>query len=353
MSTVIASASPAKNTNEDISCLQLSDSTLATASPADDRNFQEFKHRISTFSDNFGTLSKWFCKPLELSPPECAKFGWTCSSADMLVCSSCKKYLHCKISASLSNQLRTRHVKELVRSLKEAHVKHCPWKVAPCPESYTIMPQLLRKDALSQFRGRFETLLRLSDKLPAPEMQNVEKQIVPEYVTELITLCHAEDNAISRSAAVLAILGWKAGLVCPTRKYIACDFCQRSTGTWFYLSVTESKCVDKNAGMCGGDTADSPVCTQKDTIVDGKDADKEKVCGGVKRKHDGEEKFNPLSEHFAWCIWRRANASNKQGWEVFLESLLHNIASSKSSGDSLPVGDVYVQVHKILAVLAQ
>lgn len=321
------------------------------------KSFEDFKQRMATFCDKFGTLSQWFCKPLELSPPECARLGWKCASTDMLVCCACQKRLDCSISDSLSSQLRAKHTKELAQSLKEAHAKNCPWKIAPCPESHVVMEPIPKKDALTQFCGRFETLLCIGDMLPALIAHELDDAISGEQVSELVELCHASSSVVSWSAAILAMTGWEAGSGHALRKFIACDFCQRSVGTWLYLMITKQECSDASADTNEGETAaetESSVDSARTSVKgNGEDDSRQKEeSRGTKRKHEGEDKFDPLTEHQAWCIWRRQDASGRQGWKIFVDSLLQNTTSRKTAVEVPPPGNVYIQMQKILDKLA-
>ncbi|CAN8012684.1 unnamed protein product, partial [Ixodes pacificus] len=91
----------------DAECSQLMDSLTTFSLPGTSaKDYADFKSRIETFFDDYGTLSRWPCKPPELSPPQCARFGWTCANESMLVCVACKEYLDCEVSSSLGRKLR-------------------------------------------------------------------------------------------------------------------------------------------------------------------------------------------------------------------------------------------------------
>ena len=51
-------------------------------------NREDFFQRLNTF-----TAFTWFAKPSELSPLQCARYGWENIEADTLKCMSCKEIL--------------------------------------------------------------------------------------------------------------------------------------------------------------------------------------------------------------------------------------------------------------------
>jgi hypothetical protein len=55
--------------------------------------------RVETF-----TLATWSNKPLQLSPLQCARFGWSNAGKDTLQCLACNSYLVFSISPQLGQQ---------------------------------------------------------------------------------------------------------------------------------------------------------------------------------------------------------------------------------------------------------
>ncbi|KAG0409728.1 hypothetical protein HPB47_013145, partial [Ixodes persulcatus] len=119
-----------------------------------------------------GELSRWPCKPPELSPPQCARFGWTCANESMLVCVACKEYLDCEVSSSLGRKLH----------------------------------------ALSQLRERLESLGPISSTLPVLNTDKIYSLLSPEDILRIGKLVDKERGAETQQAdLLLAITGWQAG----------------------------------------------------------------------------------------------------------------------------------------------
>ncbi|XP_077559655.1 zinc finger C3HC-type protein 1-like [Haemaphysalis longicornis] len=295
--------------------------------PANRKEYDDYKARIQTFIDEYGSQSKWSCKPPELSPSVCARFGWKCVSEDMLCCISCKAHLDCKLCSRLGHKLYKECTEKLVSSLKDAHKNCCPWKAAPCPESYAVMEPVMRHGALEQLRDRLGTLTPILSSLPLLSTDAILKQLGAEAIAKICRLADeekAEDKEYER-AVLLALTGWKTAGTTGKLKQLECEFCYRKVGTWLYASPN-----DVNHEGSG--------CKQENTNGH-----------GTKRKHE-EEEFDPLKEHRPWCIWVICGSSGKTGWLVYSECLQRNIdASNSRSSPPASVAAFQEKVDRILS----
>uniref|UniRef100_A0A131XYG3 Uncharacterized protein n=1 Tax=Ixodes ricinus TaxID=34613 RepID=A0A131XYG3_IXORI len=293
----------------DAECSQLMDSLTTFSLPGTSaKDYADFKSRIETFFDDYGTLSRWPCKPPELSPPQCARFGWTCANESMLVCVACKEYLDCEVSSSLGRKLHKECLSRLVSSLEGAHKPCCPWKTAPCPKSYTVMQPVLRKDALSQLRERLETLGPISSALPVLNTDKIYSLLSPEDILKIGKLVDKDRGAeTQRADLLLAITGWQAGAGSGKMKLVTCEYCFRKVVTSFYKSA--------------------PISESRDEVTISQDKGSCSPGHGTKRKRE-EDELDPVHEHRPWCIWVLNDDSGKPGWLVFSECLLRNVESS-------------------------
>ncbi|CAN7937572.1 unnamed protein product [Ixodes hexagonus] len=272
------------------------------------KDYADFKSRIETFFDDYGTLSRWPCKPPELSPPECARYGWKCVNESMLVCVACKEHLDCEVSSSLGRKLYKECLSKLVSSLEEAHRPCCPWKTAPCPKSYTAMNPVLRKDALLQLQERLDTLSPIPSNLPVLNTDKVWSSISTEDMLKIEKLINKErDLEMPRTELLLAVTGWQAGAGSGKMKLITCEYCSRKVATLFYKSA--------------------PISESRDEIAISEDKDAQSTSQGTKRKRE-EDELDPIHEHRPWCIWVLKDDSGKPGWVVFSECLLRNVDST-------------------------
>uniref|UniRef100_A0A224YDX2 Protein, containing zf-C3HC domain n=1 Tax=Rhipicephalus zambeziensis TaxID=60191 RepID=A0A224YDX2_9ACAR len=200
------------------------------------KEYENYKTRIQTFFDEYGSQSKWSCKPPELSPSECARFGWKCVGEDMLCCVLCKSHLDCQLSLRLGHKLYKECTQKLVSSLKDAHKSCCPWKTAPCPESYAVMEPVMRHEALDQLRERLGTLVPILSWLPLLSTEQVQKQLGNEAIAKICKLAGEEQTVESERAILLALTGWKTANPTEKLKQLSCEFCFRKVGTWLYAS---------------------------------------------------------------------------------------------------------------------
>ncbi|XP_054929636.1 zinc finger C3HC-type protein 1-like isoform X2 [Dermacentor andersoni] len=272
------------------------------------KEHEDYKTRIRSFIDEYGSQSQWSCKPPELSPSVCARFGWKCVGEDMLCCILCKSHLDCQLSNSLGHKLYKQCTEKLVSSLKDAHKSCCPWKTAPCPESYAVMEPVMRLEALDQLRERLGTLVPILSSLPLLSFEQIQKQLGNEAIAKICKLAGEEQTKESERAVLLALTGWRTAKV----------------GTWLYASPKELISQDTGCKKENGEGH------------------------GVKRKHE-EEQMDPVKEHRPWCIWVVTGTSGKKGWVVYSECLLRNLESSSDQTGTPPsVAAFQEKVERIL-----
>lgn len=288
------------------------------------REHEDYKTRIRSFIDEYGSQSQWSCKPPELSPSVCARFGWKCVGEDMLCCISCKSHLDCQLSNRLGHKLYKECTEKLVSSLKDAHKSCCPWKTAPCPESYAVMEPVMRLEALDQLRERLRTLIPILSSLPLLSTEQIQKQLGSEAIAKICKLADEEQTTESERAVLLALTGWKTANPTEKLKQLSCDFCCRKVGTWLYASPKELISQDTSYKQENGNGH------------------------GIKRKYE-EEQMDPVKEHRPWCIWVVTGTSGKKGWVVYSECLLRNVESSSDQTSTPPsVAAFQEKVERIL-----
>ncbi|KAL3221060.1 hypothetical protein MRX96_029676 [Rhipicephalus microplus] len=213
----------------------------------------------------------------------------------MLCCISCKSHLDCQLNLRLGHKLYKECTEKLVSSLKDAHKSCCPWKTAPCPESYAVM-------------------------------EPVQKQLGNEAIAKICKLAGEEQTVESERAILLALTGWKTANPTEKLKQLSCEFCYRKVGTWLYASPKELVSEDTGCKQENGDGH------------------------GVKRKHE-EEEMDPLKEHRPWCIWVVTGTSGKKGWVVYSECLLRNLESSSDQTGTGPSASVAAFQEKVERIL--
>uniref|UniRef100_A0A7S0ITK8 C3HC-type domain-containing protein n=1 Tax=Calcidiscus leptoporus TaxID=127549 RepID=A0A7S0ITK8_9EUKA len=218
----------------------------------------EFLQRLSTFR----TAHRWFAKPGELAPPQCARHGWLLEARNQLACSVCGA----KITAPESFTAPSA-VAAVVTLLSSAHRPLCAWRDNPSPLSFCALllpgrlgapPSLAggvnasREALVARFNGML--LLHALPKLSCAFTSQLERcaavvgkqDVAALHAGLLALLAPSASFALGevemdrrRTAGVLALLGWRASrkrLVAGggAVEAIECSEDARTVGLWQY-----------------------------------------------------------------------------------------------------------------------
>lgn len=324
----------------------------------DNTDVQDFQKRIKTYILD----QKWVRKPFSLSPPVCARFGWECCGPNKLRCVSCSAILCTSLPEMENSKSYDKCTEDVLKSLKTSHRKHCPWPLAPCPESFFKMFPIRKEAAFEDLVSRLESLLPIEKCLPQVKDSVARSLALSEdNFKTLCELSHIPNSPFSRSSILLAATGWRRMPDAGKKKYITCVNCERTVGVWFYLpvqpEVTEN-CIPKqkeetnellSASHLSSDTTqDTSPCANSHTSDECNDGNvntgtsssqdclevllckqesatssessvhqngKRLDCGDSScisedqappRKKfclETNEPFDPLYEHRPWCMW--------------------------------------------------
>ncbi|XP_078091926.1 zinc finger C3HC-type protein 1 isoform X3 [Mustelus asterias] len=206
----------------------------------------------------------------ELSPLQCAKYGWTNIECDMLKCCSCQAFLCTTLHPSLDANKYKERVAGLQEGLKTAHEKFCFWPDSPCPDRFWDLPLNEPAALLHGLTERFRSLCLLEFQLPAIKHEDLKDMIITEEaISSLLQLVEDElkcgtvsdsleikSNAdvlsVHLSACILALCGWAAGspLEFLHLPVITCSYCMRKVGLWSFQQID---------GVCPASESDIPV----------------------------------------------------------------------------------------------
>ena len=99
-------------------------------------NSDQFAERVRTYS-----LRRWLGKPLALSPLQCARHGWVCSTsdADKLCCPSCSALVQISFAPEIEGDEEAMRgvCAKFIPKLNDAHKPLCAWRDNACPDSFT------------------------------------------------------------------------------------------------------------------------------------------------------------------------------------------------------------------------
>ncbi|XP_038667704.1 nuclear-interacting partner of ALK isoform X1 [Scyliorhinus canicula] len=235
--------------------------------PCDSANKEAFFSRVETF-----TSFKWAAVSFELSPLQCAKYGWTSVECDMLKCYSCQAYLCTTLHPTLDANKYKERVAGLQEALKTAHEKFCFWPDSPCPDRFWALPLNEPAALLCGVTERFRNLCLLEFQLPAIKLDDLKDMIITEEtISSLLQLVEDEMKcstvsdslelkssadilSVHLSACIIALCGWTAGsssdfLHLPV---ITCSYCVRKVGLWSFQQIDV---------VCPASEPDVPVCS--------------------------------------------------------------------------------------------
>ncbi|KAI3428218.1 hypothetical protein D9Q98_006598 [Chlorella vulgaris] len=156
--------------------------------------------RLATFRS-----STWFCKPVAISPVECARRGWTNTAADLLTCEFCKAKLSCAIPADLLPQQAQQAAERHAAKLGDAHDGACPWRTATSSLSLLQFPPLSADAVRRDFDARCALLQRLACLPPvASEPYQALAAACTKHRLDLLLLQGPAGAAASAAAASAA-----------------------------------------------------------------------------------------------------------------------------------------------------
>jgi hypothetical protein len=313
-----------------------------------------FLSRLSSFRAG----ADWFDKPAELSPPQCARFGWVLAGHDLLTCPICNGFL--KAPAHLDRRGAAAEVGQMVASLTTAHGELCPWRRNPSPASIASLllpgqtgmrPSLphgvtIARDAL---RRRTASLLALPT-LPALHANSEAGwkacaeacgygEDVRAWREALIALTGFERGVSTLSqleqqrkwtAAALAISGYAGGSAANT---MVCAEDARTIGLWSFASLGGEGREEGGAGR-GGGGAPVPAFGLTPSggfgIVEGREAEEGEGEGEGRGTEGG---FDPVAEHRSWSPWTAcAEGDHLPAWVRIVTLLLPQGKEGRGGG---------------------
>lgn len=235
------------------------------------RSEEAFLDRVATF-----TVPNWLGKPLALSPPLLAHYGWQCIGLDTVKCCSCSAIFSVRLPWPNADNYREQCLSYRQKVLT-THTKICSWPSYPCSDSF-VSPFLHGGISSSELREEFvarkKNLIRLGEKLPQLERKILKELNLSEtQLQAIVNIQHEEADVVNvgspgendeyytrlslhETAAVLSMCGWdtksNVGSASPT---IFCKTSGRSVGLWNFYSFTE----DKPAAQVQPDDVNSPA----------------------------------------------------------------------------------------------
>lgn len=282
-------------------------------------SYQKYLQRLKTFK-----VYKWFAKPSEFSPLECARRGWSNFSKDSLKCVTCSNiiYVQTKIYSDNSNKM-----------LVDRHNQHCPWKTIVVPKQLIDIEIYDELKAYQQFCSLKNTLEKCN-RLP----------VISDDVFQELDREQSESITLKKDKVVidyLAATGW----MYTSNDLIECSKCLRSIGLWLFKRNSNTDVSPNESQTCNGgeESEESMVLDNMISLIEIQNQSFQLVESqqneidnkSKKRKRDSEYSnyqdtivketnkiLNPITEHFIWCPWRETEAQLKH-WKLVNKQIVY------------------------------
>ncbi|XP_023342821.1 nuclear-interacting partner of ALK [Eurytemora carolleeae] len=250
--------SPVKKTKNDYGTIVNSNSLSAPA----------FLQRVSTFTDFI------WCRDIPaLSPLEISRHGWFSTKDEFMVrCASCQENLNLTVPAP-SSGIRESCIVTAVERLVSAHAEFCPWAASPNPIDWTRA----QVPDLTAVASKALEISTLGLKLPFIKSDVKDAWCISLRQLRSEALEDIEDEQVRETSCILALCGWRLGLVEDT---LQDGYGIRRIGVWNFVSIVEeedaleARRVAEELGQ---------TIQEKRTDTPG-----------------GKKYFNPLTEHVSW-----------------------------------------------------
>lgn len=295
---------------------------------------EEYLRRLKTF-----TLSNWFGKPMCLSPPFLAQFGWECMEEDVVTCVTCGAMFSVRLPLVSADNYEN-EVRKACSNFKDAHSKMCAWphthtlaahmnpfddlvvfggeggqklveafasRVSALKELGTVLPHV-SDEVLTELNLKKETLMKIYEGLRASDIKNLHLNAVVGI------------DEVSISAIVLALCGWTN----KSSDMISLMWCKETNcqvGLWNFYSVAEHK---QGVSCCNSPDKQpsSKRCKTRSQDV---------------FENELKSSFHPLDNNYRWSPWsivlhsdaspaffaeplvRAVEYGKKAGWQVLLD----------------------------------
>uniref|UniRef100_A0A8C0S132 Zinc finger C3HC-type containing 1 n=1 Tax=Canis lupus familiaris TaxID=9615 RepID=A0A8C0S132_CANLF len=366
-------------------------SPQAEQPPLESTSKEAFFSRVETFSISFFIRS---CKPAELSPLVCAKYGWVTVECDMLKCSSCQAFLCASLQPAFDFDRYKDRCAELKKALCTAHEKFCFWPDSPSPDRFGMLPLDEPAVLVSEFLDRFQSLCHLdlqlpslrpedlktmcmrkvglwgfqqiessmtdldasfgltSSPIPGPEGRPERFPLVPESPRRMMTrsqdaTCSPGSEQAERSPGPI---------VSRTRSWDSSSPVDRpepeaASPTTRTRPVTRSMGTGDSSGL---EVPSSPLRRAK----------RARLCSSSSSDTSSRSCFDPTSQHRDWCPWVNvtlgketrehggtetdASISTEPGWKAVLNILLaHKQSNQPAETDSMSLSEKSRKVFRI------
>ncbi|XP_042891488.1 transcriptional regulator ATRX homolog isoform X2 [Penaeus japonicus] len=205
---------------------KLNNKQNAQAIKTQPQNSEEFYNRVSSFRPGLWTAR-------ELTPLECARWGWRIQEKDILQCVTCREVV-CAILPDVQDfKAYDKYLGLLKTRIVEAHKDACGWKFNPSPEEFVQPPYIGSLEDMRNLTNSARTLAALNSALPYLDVQSLSDSLgADKELIEGLFQNGSIDYEVQASSVLLVLSGWTRG----EGAYLRCKVCRRSVGLWSFIT---------------------------------------------------------------------------------------------------------------------
>ncbi|XP_071542808.1 uncharacterized protein [Panulirus ornatus] len=211
------------------------DSTSTSAVKTQPENLEAFYSRVNSFRPGLWNV-------LEVSPLQCARWGWQMLEKDVIQCVTCQEVVCAILPDPSDRDAYTRFLQLLKKRLIDGHKEACGWRHNPSSEELTHPPCVSTLEELRNMANSARTLAFLNSALPYIDnsvlMETLE---VDEELIKGVFTCSSTDEDVKKSSVLLVLCGWSRG----QGAYLRCRVCRRSVGLWSFFTRADELQNDK------------------------------------------------------------------------------------------------------------
>ncbi|XP_066964895.1 zinc finger C3HC-type protein 1-like isoform X2 [Macrobrachium rosenbergii] len=192
------------------------------------RSLDEFYNRVDSFEPGLWAVD-------QISPLECASWGWKLLEQDVLQCVSCKEVIWAMLPSKKSKVLYDNFINLLKTRIETSHKDACGWLYNPCPAEF-MDPLVINGEQLRNMKNSVQTLAALNSALPFVNIKRLSAILGTddEITKALLKNDEAEDEA-KITAVLLVLCGWSKG----QGSYLRCMICRRKVGLWSLVTIAD------------------------------------------------------------------------------------------------------------------
>ena len=331
----------------------------------------DYFRRVGTFRAGY----KWFDKPGALSPPQCARYGWTLLAQDLLTCEVCRGCLKVPSTLSSSATAADPSLKAVADQLTTAHAALCPWRgnASPAtiaslllPGQYGAPPSLPHGVSI----GREALHRRALSLLPLAALPRLARTC-EGYWQQCASVCGFADveawqdaclaiagpsgptvgvSATERerrwTAVALAILGWTVqGAPTATAKdaIIECVEDARTVGLWNFAPLHPSAQENAQEGPAAASASTSASASASTSAAASASTSAAASAAAL-------AEMDPVNEHRAWSPWLETVGNDSvPAWMRVLALLLPSASAGRTMAGAPSTTPTSAAISQIIA----